>query len=214
MEFLEALKRRTSVRDFTDKPIDAETLREIVEDAQKSPSWTNSQPWKVYIATGDTLKDLQKDHKYLSDNGVQGSPDFPVPDKSPEGWGKLSHKNIMSWIGEIRNDPAMGDLMGANSRLWNAPAIAYITIPRSAPVWSIFDAGSFAHLLMLAAASRKIDTMIAYSNIKYSNEIRTRMDIPDDEAIIAGIALGYRGEDKINSYRSPRSVAEGILKIM
>lgn len=213
MDFSEILKNRNSVRDFMDKPIDTETLRQIVGDAQKSPSWTNSQPWKVYIATGDTLKDLRKKHKYLSANGIKSTPDFSVPDKSPEEWGSLSHKNIMSWIGEVQDDPIMGDIMEANLRLWNAPAIAYITIPRAAPIWSIFDAGSFTHLLMLSAASRNIDTMIAYSNIKYSAEIHAHMDIPDDEAIISGIALGYRSKDKINSYRSPRTVTEDILKI-
>jgi nitroreductase len=45
-----------------DKQIDQETLIEIVKDAQMTPSWANSQPWCVYIATGETLKQIQKAH--------------------------------------------------------------------------------------------------------------------------------------------------------
>ncbi|MFB6804463.1 nitroreductase family protein [Peribacillus butanolivorans] len=47
---------RRSVRYFMDKQIDQETLIEIVKDAQMTPSWANSQPWRVYIATDETRR--------------------------------------------------------------------------------------------------------------------------------------------------------------
>ena len=211
MEFTTVLENRTSIRDFSDKPVDRKTLTAIISDAQKAPSWANSQPWKVYIATSDTLKALREDHMRASSEGVKGYPD--LPNKSLKDWGALSYKNITEWLEEIGEEPFMEDFSRMNARLWHAPAIAYITIPRSAPAWSVFDTGSFAHLLMLAAASRGVDTMVAYENIKYPGEARTHLNIPEDEIVVSGIALGYRSDDKVNSYRSPRSAVEEILTI-
>ena len=56
MEFSQVVANRHSVRDFTDQPVSREDLVDIVRTAQKAPSWVNSQPWRVYAATGRTLR--------------------------------------------------------------------------------------------------------------------------------------------------------------
>ena len=52
MEFSQVVANRHSVRDFTDQPVSQEDLVDIVRSAQQAPSWVNSQPWRVYAATG------------------------------------------------------------------------------------------------------------------------------------------------------------------
>ena len=52
MEFSQVVADRHSVRDFTDQPVSQEDLVDIVRTAQQAPSWVNSQPWRVYAATG------------------------------------------------------------------------------------------------------------------------------------------------------------------
>ena len=53
MDFDEVIAKRRSARDFTTEPISKDVLMDIVRQAQRTPSWANSQPWKVYIATGE-----------------------------------------------------------------------------------------------------------------------------------------------------------------
>ena len=53
MQVEDALKSRHAVRDFTDQPVTKETIQEIVRLAQQTPSWVNSEPWRVYAATAD-----------------------------------------------------------------------------------------------------------------------------------------------------------------
>ena len=67
--------------------------------------------------------------------------------------------------------------------------------------------------LMLAAKEWGVDSIPAYEIVKYPDVIRQRMDIPDDEDLIMGIALGYEASDKINEYRSPRLDVDEILTI-
>lgn len=59
MDLKEAIYNRRSIRFFTDKKIEQETLIDLVKDAQMAPSWANSQPWRVYIATGETLRKIR-----------------------------------------------------------------------------------------------------------------------------------------------------------
>ena len=60
MKFLEVMEKRHSSRDFKKDEISEDTLKEIVKIASISPSWENSQPWNVYIATGETLETIRE----------------------------------------------------------------------------------------------------------------------------------------------------------
>ena len=43
------------------KEIPEETLKEIIKTALNCPSWCNSQPWKVYVVTGEPLENIRKE---------------------------------------------------------------------------------------------------------------------------------------------------------
>lgn len=68
MGFSEILQRRRLVRHFNECKIPRGTLIEIVKGAQRTPSWANSQPWRVYLATGDTLQNIKKGHYAAADH--------------------------------------------------------------------------------------------------------------------------------------------------
>lgn len=50
--FLHLVKQRTSVRDFTDKPIEKEKFDYIFEAVRLAPSAVNFQPWTLMIIEG------------------------------------------------------------------------------------------------------------------------------------------------------------------
>ncbi|MBU5242006.1 nitroreductase [Lactococcus lactis] len=211
MEFSTTLNNRISIRDFKDKQISKEILKTIVSDAQQAPSWANSQPWRVYIATGDTMKEIQKSHITKTEAGLKENSDLAV--KDIKEWGELPWSNMSTWLDKVGSDETMTDFTAANVRLWNSPAMAYITVPKTTPVWSIYDAGSFAQTLMLSATDHGLDSMVAYENIKYPDEIRKNLGVSEEEIIVAGIALGYRSENKINNFTNNRLTTEKILTI-
>ena len=49
---------RHSVRAFLDTPVDTQTIKDILTVASRAPSGSNSQPWKVYVVTGDKRAQL------------------------------------------------------------------------------------------------------------------------------------------------------------
>lgn len=54
--FLNQLRRRRSVRHFSDAPVPREVLRNCVAAAASAPSGANKQPWTFVIVTDPTLK--------------------------------------------------------------------------------------------------------------------------------------------------------------
>jgi len=47
----ELLERRSSPRDFSSRPVEAEKLRKLLEAARSAPSSFNEQPWRFVVAT-------------------------------------------------------------------------------------------------------------------------------------------------------------------
>ncbi len=56
--FENLIKTRQSCRDFNDKEIEKETLEKIAELARFAPSACNSQPWKMYLVSGEKAKEV------------------------------------------------------------------------------------------------------------------------------------------------------------
>lgn len=56
--FVNLINTRQSCRDFSDKPLEIETIEKIAELATLSPSACNSQPWKMYLVGGEKVKEV------------------------------------------------------------------------------------------------------------------------------------------------------------
>ncbi|MFO1544979.1 nitroreductase family protein [Lactiplantibacillus plantarum] len=76
METIKAIHTRHSVRAFKDDPIEPQLLTMIVTDAQQTPSWGNSQPWQVYIATGHALTNIKQHYATAAEQGMTEDADL------------------------------------------------------------------------------------------------------------------------------------------
>jgi nitroreductase len=216
MDFEHVVDGRYSVREFSDRRISLSKLRQIVKEAQKAPSWVNSQPWKVYIATGTSLSQVKAMFHRQDVAQAASNPDLAV--MSRDDWGGQTQANMKKWRHDIvahfsSFEEAHQTMTDAMLKLNNAPAIAYITIPQSTPAWSVFDAGAFAQTLMLAARNQGIDSIPTYNSVRFPDEIKSILQIPLDERLIIGIELGYATNSTINKYRADRVPLDQVLKI-
>ena len=76
MEFSAVLRSRRSIRAFSDRPVQKDTINDILLDAIESPSSSNTQPYKVAVADGDTCKQLGQEllSRYYKINKIQRLP--------------------------------------------------------------------------------------------------------------------------------------------
>ena len=168
LSFTEIMKQRHSTRYFLSKPIPKETLKQIIETSLLTPSWGNSQPWTIYVASGNTLENIKKDWVSKNKEGIKGNSDIEAGHRND--FSQRCQKcmgEIMNQVGEVLKDPKGTALMDANICLFNAPTIVYITIPKQRTLYNLFDSGAIEMSVMAAAKEHGIDSVSAYESIKY-----------------------------------------------
>lgn len=214
MEFKDVLTREHATRKFTDQRVSEKTVRKVIEEAQRTPSLLNSQPWRIYVAEGEVAKTIRKEHEEKTLANEEPHEEFDS--LLNVEWDTFPSKN-MATMSETLDYLLRGeadDFDQAQLKLFNAPVIVFLTIPKQSPAWSIFDLGGFSQTLMLAANNRGLSTMPAHAFVKYPEVIRKYLDIPEDETIGIGIGLGYPNKKAtINNYKSKRVPLDEILKI-
>mgnify|MGYP006256323307 CR=1 FL=1 len=74
----ELMNRRFSCRGFLKKEVDQKFIDQIIETAQKVPSWCNSQPWQVTLLRHET-RELLSEKLVGSANQAYETPDINFP---------------------------------------------------------------------------------------------------------------------------------------
>lgn len=207
----DGLVNRRSIRKFSSREVPTELIKDIVKDARWAPSWANAQPWKLYVAVGHKAKEIRE----ACQKGEAGPRGVEMPYFSGERWGMKESRNMDHWGRQLQQfiypgTAAMGE---AQRTLFDAPAIAYITVHRRSPLWEILDAGAFEQSLLLSAYNHGVDTIVAYAFAEHSAFVKEKLEIPDDEIIVMGIGMGYRTDDKINQFKSDRENLDDMLFI-
>src|ERR1700682_3201088 len=75
----ELLNERYSVRAFLARPVPRETIEQVLQVAQRTASWCNSQPWQVVIASGEAKERFRKSIYAEAAAGVADAHDFTPP---------------------------------------------------------------------------------------------------------------------------------------
>lgn len=210
----EALTGRRSTRDFTDRPVPVETIRAIMDEARWTPSWADSQPWKVYVATGATAQAIKDGFANKEALGLRSGSEVPAAPGAQ--WGAQAERNMDGWSRSLVaavGQEGRGRFTAAQRTLFAAPTFAIITVHRNANPYELFDAGALEQSILLSAHAHGVDTVPAVAFVHYPTLIHDKLGIPGDEAIVVGIGMGYRSDDPMNDFRSPRMELDDILTI-
>ena len=206
LSFKELMKQRYSCRNFLSKPIPEDILKDIIETSLLTPSWGNSQPWTIYVSSGNSLENIRKEWIAKNAEGIKGYSDIEAGHRSHfSERSQNSMNDVMNNLSDILKDKDCKLLWEANNVLFNAPTVVYITIPKKRTQYCLFDSGAIEMAIMIAAKEYGIDSVAAYHSIKYPDILRKHLKIPDDEDIVIGIALGYEDKEHLlNKYKSKK----------
>lgn len=212
MNVSDALKARKSCRAFKPDAVDRNTLLAILNDAQCAPSWGNTQPWKIFVAGGNLLKEIHQAYLENAKNHIQASLDIPRPKSFPAA-ANAHMKELMSGVSLVAEDAAklFGEL---NRDFFHAPAVIYLCMDKGFTSWGMFDLGAISQSIMLAAAERGLATMPAVELVHYPEVLRSKLGIPDTLSVIFGIAIGYEdAQHPINKFKSAREPISDVAAI-
>ena len=217
MNLNELIKSRYSIRSFTDDSVDIKTIKEILEISRNAPSGGNIQPWKVYVVTGNTKEKLIKKALSNYDNGVQEKIEYDIyPNPLDEEYKKrrsecardmykalsIKHDDIELRLSQIRE----------NFRFFGAPVGMIVTIDKTFAENGWGHVGMFIQNICLSAVDNDMGTCLQESWSIYPETVKDILNIPDNEVVWCGIALGYPNkEHPINNYRTSREPIEKFV---
>ncbi|WP_118178720.1 nitroreductase [Paraburkholderia phosphatilytica] len=207
-----ALTTRRSVRAFLPTPVPHADIEAILEVASRAPSGTNTQPWKVYVVTGESLAKLsaalvaayderddaryQEEYRYYPRQWVS-----PYIDRRRKvGW------ELYGLLGIEKGDKArMHEQHAQNYRFFGAPVGLFFTIDRIMEQGSWLDYGMFLQAIMTAARGRGLDTCPQAAFTPFHSIVAKHLGYPRDEQLVCGMSLGWADPDAaVNEFRTVR----------
>ncbi|HEX7503764.1 MAG TPA: nitroreductase [Syntrophales bacterium] len=218
MELEAAIRGRRSIRKFRPDPIPTAVLKDLLETASWAPSWGNTQPWELYVITGEPLEAFRKANAASVANGETLRNDVPMPEKWPEEM-KIRYmdigRSVVTSLGLKREDKEGRRQHQLNmAALFGAPCLIIATVPKDVLVeYAMLDVGLLLQTIALIAHDKGLGTCIMASAIHYADHLRTHGGIPVDSRIIMGVAMGYpEKEAPLNRFDRQRAGLEAFVK--
>lgn len=193
---------RFANRFFSDRPVDANEMREILNVAKQAPSGGNIQPWKVYVLGGRNKTELSAlmvdDHERKSEKHCSQYSYYPQD--LPEPYRSRKYQFGVEYYGSLGIDQtdtaARWRQSGRNFLFFDAPVGLIFTIDRRLEIGSWIDLGMFMQSIMLAAKARGLDTCPQETLSRYHAILRENLPIAETELVACGMSVGYRDESR------------------
>jgi nitroreductase len=202
-----AIITRRSLRAFLPTPVARATIEEILAVSARAPSGTNTQPWRVYVLTGEAKTDLSRkiiaayDDPEERANHVQEYDYYPTEWKSPY----IDRRRKIGWdlyglLGITKTDKAgMHAQHSRNYDFFGAPVGLMFTIDRAMRQGSWLDYGMFLQSVMVAARARDLDTCPQAAFTQFHRIITEHVGASADEQVVCGMSLGYADPNAIEN---------------
>ena len=227
--FSDLIRGRRSVRDFLPTPIPDTVLERVLADANQSPSWSNTQPYRIAIASGAVRDRLATELTERFELGMQAQrqgwrvklqlltrqrhvlPDgdfetnFAYPeDLQPQR--RATGHGLYELLGIGRKDHAAREAqMRRNFEFFGAPTAIFVFVHSGLREFSVLDAGIFLQSLMLSAHAHGLGTCAQGALATWAGPVREAFDVPANYKLIAGLSIGYASTHAINHYNPGRA---------
>lgn len=209
------LRLRRSVRDFKPQPIPAAVLEAILADASGAPSWSNTQPYRVAIASGELRDRLSREYCEAFDAGREHDGDFETgfaypPDLLPRR--RATGFALYRHLGIAREDMAARKRqMRRNFEFFGAPTVMFLFVHRALREFAVLDAGIFLQSVMLAAQAHGLATCAQGALASWAGPAKRAFAVPDDFKLICGLSIGYASQDPVNAFDPGRAPVGELL---
>ncbi|USX15754.1 nitroreductase [Oxalobacteraceae bacterium OTU3CAMAD1] len=218
-----AITSRRSIRAYTPQAVAREDILQILQVAGRAPSGTNTQPWKVYVLEGERKRELSSAILAIHNDPEQAKLHTEEYAYYPKEWVSpyIDRRRKVGWdlyalLGLTRDNKAgMAAQHGRNYEFFGAPVGLIFTIDRIMEQGSWLDYGMFLQSVMVAARGRGLDTCPQAAFTQYHRVIGSVLNIPENETVVCGMALGYADTTKIeNSLITERMRVEEFVKFV
>jgi len=166
MELLEGINTRRSIRKFNENLVEEEKLQSILDAVRMSPSWANTQCWRLIVvrdsAVLEKISELSYVESFFSPKGYKSNPAKKA----------LAQATVVI---VFCADP------GASGSIWGQD-------------YYLVDVGIAAQNLMLAAHSQGLGSV--FVGVFQEDKLKNILNIPENIRIVGVFPIGYPAEEK------------------
>jgi nitroreductase len=218
-----AITSRRSIRAFLSTPVPRETIEEILAVASRAPSGTNTQPWNVYVLTGESKAELSRKILAAYDDPEELATHKEEYAYYPTEWRSpfIDRRRKIGWdlygllqIGKT-DKARMHDQHGRNYSFFDAPVGLMFTIDRVMQQGSWLDYGMFLQNIMVAARARGLDTCPQAAFTQFHRIIMPHIGAGANEMLVCGMSLGFADPDAVeNKLETAREPVSGFTRFL
>lgn len=199
-DFAQLLRRRRSVRAYTDQPVARDTVEEILRLARTAPSGANLQPGYFHVLTGAPLAALAQGlHAEIAAGAPETSEYSYFPDPMPatlKQRQRAAGYALYQALGIARRDIAgRQQQFLRNYAFFGAPVGMVVTIDRAMGKGCFMDLGMSLMALFLAAEAYGLGATGIGALANYGPVVHQLLDLPADHLVVCGVALGHADPD-------------------
>jgi len=200
---------RHSCRAFTSDEVPRDVIATVLETAQRTPSWCNTQPWAVTVLSGAATVALSERLYASAVSGAAATYDLDTPTYEGES---LERRRAAGWalyeaVGCERGDRAATQNQALeNFRFFGAPHVAVITSERRLGSYGVLDCGGYVNSFLTVATSLGLGAIAQAAVVSHGEVIRDHLNIGSDRVLVCGIAFGYEDVGHAaNGFRTERA---------
>ncbi|NYT60340.1 nitroreductase [Alcaligenaceae bacterium] len=210
------LVSRHSCRAFQSTSVPTATIKDILNSAQRTATWCNTQPWLSYV-TSSTATDRFR--RALYEHAMvlpESAPDIPWPREYRGVYLKRRRDagyTLYRSLGIGREDAkARQRQLLENYRFFGAPHVLLVTTDKALGPYAYLDCGGYVSNFLLAARAHGVDSCAQAAIAHHAPFVRHYLKIPDEQTIVCGISFGYADTTHpANSFRLDRAdLAEAV----
>ncbi len=207
MKVSEAVESRQSIREYLEKPVDNNIIKEILEKSARAANGGNLQPWKICVINKESMKDFLKQQSEWTEPETSAYDIYPPKLKEPYRTSRYELGEQMYSLLGIEREDKEGRFMQVlrNFEFFGAPAAIFCFVDKQMgpPQWS--DLGMFLQTFMLLAQEAGLDTCAQEAWSMKQESVSDFFKVDSETMVFCGMAIGYKDPDAtINQLRSER----------
>lgn len=234
MNLSELILERRSIRQFKKTPVPPELIDKVLMRALNVPSSSNTQSYRMAVATGELCEQLRSEltQKYQNAQRINK---LPLPLKLLQGFladvrpdGPFHHDiqypaelqqrrvdcgmGLYATLGIERNDrAARSRQMQRNFEFFDAPVVMFLFVNQTMGAYSALDAGIFLQTLMLCASDEGLGTCAQAALGIWTRPVLKHFDVEPGYELICGLSMGYIADHPVNRFRPKKRTLDELL---
>jgi nitroreductase len=212
--FHDVVRGRHSVRDFLPTPVSDEKIHFVLEDAQRSPSNCNTQPWDVHIVSGAKRDELSAamvaaaaEGRFSTDYSFDINDYYDSYKERSAAQGAVYYEAL-----GVKRDAydERRTISERNLTFFGAPHVALLFVPSFGDnVRAAADVGMYGQTFLLSLVAHGLGGVPQTMLGMFADTVRDILRINSKSKFLFGISFGYPNPDSAaNKFRMSRSALD------